>query len=103
MTFTPPNSTPVQAVLVTGRDRTSNPQIINLALYDADGNSITGVTAEDLTDYTTSAELTAALAPKLTATQVAAQVDSVATTAPDIVTDFNALLAKLRASGVLHA
>lgn len=47
------------------------------------------------------------LAPDATTTtkgvvlQAEAQVDSVATTASEIVTDFNALLAKLRTAGIL--
>ena len=114
--FTPPSGPPLQAVVATGHTRTNSTQIINIALYNEAGDPMTAVTSEDMTefvtndslattleDYTPTATLTTELAAKLTATQVAAQVDSVATTAPGIVTDFNALLAKLRASGVLHA
>ena len=101
--FTPPNSTPVQAVVVAGHVRNSTTQMINIALYDAAGDPMTAVTSEDMTEFVTDSDLTTALAAKLTATQAAAQVDSVATTAPGIVTDFNALLAKLRAAGILHA
>lgn len=41
------------------------------------------------------------LAGKLTATKAAAQANSTATDAAGIVTDFNALLAKLRTAGLL--
>lgn len=40
---------------------------------------------------------------KLTASQVANQLDSTATTAAGIVTDFNLLLVKLKASGLMAA
>ena len=39
--------------------------------------------------------------PKTIATPATAQVDSVAATVAALVTDFNALLAKLRAAGVM--
>jgi len=42
-----------------------------------------------------------AVTPKLTATQAAAQADSTATDVAGIVADHNALLAKLRAAGII--
>lgn len=45
--------------------------------------------------------LQAALDEKLTAAQAAAQADSVAEDVPTLVGDFNALLAKLRAAGII--
>ena len=48
-------------------------------------------------------EIREELAKKVTATTVANQEASIATTAAGIVTDFNALLAKLKASGIMAA
>ncbi|MNI93571.1 Head fiber protein [compost metagenome] len=45
--------------------------------------------------------LTTDLAAKLTATKAAAQADSTATDVAGLVTDYNALLAKLRAAGII--
>lgn len=44
---------------------------------------------------------TTALNTKLTASKAATQADSVAVTLPAMVTDFNALLAKLKAAGIM--
>lgn len=52
-------------------------------------------------DQSKISNLTADLAAKLTATQAAAQADSVAEDITTLVADFNALLAKLRAAGIM--
>jgi hypothetical protein len=112
--FTAPNSPPVQAVVVTGHERSSSSQIINIALYNTEGDPMTAVTSEDMTEFVTNASLATtlddyeteaaaatALGTKLTAVQAAAQGNSVAATVGALVTDFNSLLAKLRTAGIL--
>lgn len=46
-------------------------------------------------------DISTQLSAKLTATKAATQADSVAATLPALVTDFNALLAKLKAAGIM--
>lgn len=66
-----------QATVVTAAAPNSNQNMIQLALFDATG------------------------APLGVVKKQAAQVDSTATDVPGLKTDFNALLAKLRAAGVI--
>lgn len=70
---------PLQAVVMPGAARTSRTMQMNINLFNADG-----------TPYV-----------PLVATKAAAQADSTATDVPGLKTDFNALLAKLRAAGLL--
>lgn len=66
-----------QAILVSQSSLNNSQMPTQLALFKADGT------------------------PKVLANPAAAQVDSVAATVGALVTDFNALLAKLRTAGVL--
>ena len=68
----------VEQFVVVDQDAINPHQTVHeLALFNADGTART------------------------VATQAAAQADSTADTIPEIVADFNALLAKLRAAGVM--
>lgn len=66
-----------QAMIVSQSSLKSSQAVTRIALFKSDGT------------------------PKALANPAAAQVDSVAATVGALVTDFNALLAKLRAAGVL--
>ncbi|SFE43690.1 Head fiber protein [Paenibacillus algorifonticola] len=65
-------------------------ELENAAYAPASGKSVVNKTYVD-----------AQVAPKLTATQGAAQADSTATDVAGLVADFNALLAKLRTAGII--
>ena len=56
-------------------------------------------TASQITDFSTA--VTSATTSKLTANKVATQANSTATDVAGLVTDFNALLAKLKTAGVM--
>lgn len=71
------NQNTEQAIVATQTSFDRNQKVTQLALFKADGS------------------------PKTLADPAAAQVNSVATTVGGIVTDFNALLAKLRTAGIL--
>lgn len=60
-------------------------------------------TVTDVKALTTKQYVDDAVSPKLTATQAAVQADSAAADVAALVTDFNALLAKLEAAGIMAA
>jgi hypothetical protein len=71
------DQTTLDAIVVTRNLKNDGQIPVRLALFNANGT------------------------PRTLATPVAAQANSTATTVADLVTDFNALLAKLRADGVM--
>lgn len=78
---------------ITGKPATYAPQIGTTATTAAAGNHTHAVAA--ITGLQT------ALDAKLTASKAAAQANSTATDIAGLVTDFNALLAKLRTAGII--
>lgn len=65
------------------------------------GKTVTVATPDDIPSPTTVPDATTSTAGIVK--QSAAQADSTATDAAGVVTDFNALLAKLRAAGILDS
>jgi hypothetical protein len=82
--------------------------VIGGTLEIASGGSVTGFVVDNLTSTDATKALSAkqgkALSDaKLTATPAANQASSTAATVGDLVTDFNALLTKLKAAGLMAA
>jgi len=77
-----------------------DPMADQLAMYNFGGQLKTADPADD-NDAATKKYVDDGLSTKLTANKAAAQADSTATDVSGLVTDFNALLAKLRTAGII--